>query len=1159
MSAASIPIGPYRGVAVGHGGFAGVYQVADVSGRPRALKWADASADPALTTALEREYEILSQLVFPQLPRAWDFGVAEGRPYMVNDWIGGPLLWDRFTSPTADDFVHVLREMSTVLLFLHRRGWVHGDLKPDNFRWRPPQPSHVASEISDTLCLLDFGLARPVGDPGRPRGAGTVGYCAPEFLKCEPADGRADWYAVGAILYEWTYGRRPFASSETAMEVAGHLETAPEFSLPQVKPAPEWAQTVLARLLAKNPNERGRDDLDLLRWLAEYDPALELEALLNSQLPWHLRSEECRWDDQERQFVEQLVDEAEARHQIHWAVWGCGDTAPRLPRQLAFALSRRGWSVRCVPGADAADSSADAVPVEATIDDCGVTRRVECHWSPVPQPDVTDPPASDTTRAVDFLPWDVQRVREFLTRLTGDEDFAARTAATVAGATGGIPTAVSALIRCLIAQGDLRLSQGDWNLNESGVISWAATDDAAALFRSVTGDLTDAEARLIDWLALGRSCGHLTILNDLWDRPGDDLLSVVDRLALRGLIICQNLAPEEPCFDVRLRFPGWDVVRRAGMSAGERARDSLALAEAIEARRLRPDLLRESVLADCCADGGDWSNAARHALAAAVLEIDDDQRDAARRHIVAAELAAQRIDEPSLRTHWQGRARMVQGDLEKASGHLDVAHRLYREILVLGRKNGDLRLLAETLKDLGDLYRITRRFEKGVRALRRARRLWEEVGDRLELARTLTNIGNMYWVAADMASAQQYYQEALAIQRQEPGGETFAAVILTNLGAVNLVQYAYTEAEAHFREAFSIHQRLNDPVEMARSLNNLGALFFMQGWLEDAASLFEAAAEHNRGADAKSEELFNRRNLIEVALERGDLRHAVTLGVAVLERADDLGDIATGAEVAALLAEAHLRAGDFRTAQTYVARGEQALESIKNDDLRIGLALVAASRRHRLGDQRGALAVLDAVVPRGTSLANGHLHVDCLILRLSAAVAMRDESAGALWQEGRAAAERVGAPHKAAHLAFARLAEHSTGGVDDAARRHVEEFLDRSPRWHWAAAFQVWRAQWQARQGDAHAALSTVSRAIAQLRRDGNWDTLWRALVVQGHLLHDQADYEPALRSLNEAARILKAITQTIDSTGDHAQYEGQPLACMLSETARRIRELVAC
>jgi serine/threonine protein kinase len=308
MRGDEITIGSFRGSPIGQGGFATVYRVADSEGNAFALKLVDANAEDAIRESLYLEYSVQSELVHPQIAHAHAFGLHDGRPYIVLDWVDGTELFDHYLAPAASDFVTVLRQFTDVLFFIHHRGWVHGDLKPENFRWRLARAGEPLGADS-SLCLLDFGLARPIGDADRPRGAGTVGYCAPEFLRNRPADGRADWYSIGIILYEWIFGTRPYASDEPAQEIGGHLEGVPDFDRPRLRPAPAWADEVIKRLLLKTAEERADDEFALLSWMAEFDSKLDPTKLLNQQLCWHARSESLRLRDHESACLQLLQDE----------------------------------------------------------------------------------------------------------------------------------------------------------------------------------------------------------------------------------------------------------------------------------------------------------------------------------------------------------------------------------------------------------------------------------------------------------------------------------------------------------------------------------------------------------------------------------------------------------------------------------------------------------------------------------------------------------------------------------------------------------------------------------------------------------------------------------------------------------------------------------
>ncbi|HUU44841.1 MAG TPA: tetratricopeptide repeat protein [Acidobacteriota bacterium] len=1140
----STPIGPYRGIPVGRGGFATVYRVDG----PLALKWADRDADVEILASLFHEFDVGSELIHPQIPRTLEIGSSEGRPFIVSQFIDGPPLAETIPHARQEDFVDVLSRLGRVLWFLHRRGWVHGDLKPDNIRWGRTAGSADGME----LYLLDFGLARRVGDEGRPRGAGTIGYCAPEFLECCSADGRADWYAVGAILYEWVYGQRPFAAAEPAVEIAGHCETPPDLSRTPVRPAPSWAPEVIERLLSKNADARAADEWSLLAWLAEYVPALEPSHLINCDRDWYRRSEDRRVIASEREFVASLVPPA-TEQPVDWVVDARGEIVERYLTLTVAVMVREGYAVANAPPADMKrddgarsrlrGESVTVPPAHLTIEWIGARLPTSAGAAEIPPPQ---------TRTVSILPWNGPRVTSYLAGLTGDEEFATFWSPHVLRQTGGIPSAVSALIGELMQEDHLRVSDGRWQIDETALTGWSEGETARPLFAAATGELDEAETRVCEWLALGRSFGSRRLLRALCTDDCDDCDAVIDRLVHRGVIVVDPATD----LDTRLRLDGHDGTLRGSMPVARRRCDARRLAELLSAEVLTPEWRHAAVTAACCADAHRWDHAAEFAVRAASLELARDNRDEAERLVARAEDAAARITDAAARTGRQGRACLVLGDLRKATGQIEEALRAYREVLRLGRRVGDRHLLADALKKLGDLYRITRRFDKGVRALRIARRLWEELGDRAQVSRTLNNLGNMYWVAADRERARDHWEAALVIQRTM-GLDESAATTLSNLGALHLVAYEYALAERSFRDALAIHERLDIPVEKAGALNNLGAVAFMQGRIDEAEAFFSRAAEFNRDAGAESEEVFNRRNLLEVALERGDLRTVVATGEDVKAAADALGDVATAVEVGALLAEAFLRAGDFRRAENHLQNVRETCARIRNDDLDVELALVSVSFNLRLVEYDEATEALDRVGASGSAV-NRHLNLDATILRMRLAVIQGDTSqVERLWADGSAEAAAIGAPHKKALLAFARLPEDPTDGFDETARCDVEQFLKMSGSPHWEGAFLLWSARLAVVRQEWEAAEHCIEMALARLKRDGNWETLWRALAVRGQIAHARADYEPALRAFDEAGRILQAIGRTIESSEQRQRYVQHPLACRMVELRTRITELV--
>ena len=150
-----------------------------------------------------REAEAAADLRSPHTVELYDFGVTEdGTLYFVMELLEGmdlETLVSRHGPLPAARVIHILRQVCESLEEAHARGLVHRDIKPANI--------HVGGSAEhDFVKVLDFGLVKSVkrpkrGHAGHRRGthAGTPAYMAPEMALGEPADGRADIYALGCV------------------------------------------------------------------------------------------------------------------------------------------------------------------------------------------------------------------------------------------------------------------------------------------------------------------------------------------------------------------------------------------------------------------------------------------------------------------------------------------------------------------------------------------------------------------------------------------------------------------------------------------------------------------------------------------------------------------------------------------------------------------------------------------------------------------------------------------------------------------------------------------------------------------------------------------------------------------------------------------------
>ena len=202
---AGTPVGDYRIVALfGRGGFADVYRANGPNGEPVAIKMLH-KLDDKSRARFVRESEILSQIRHRNIPRLLSFGSFGDCPYMVTEFLKGCEL------PASDrKIAKFLNGIMSAVEALHRHGFIHRDIKPDN----------ILSRNDGTPVLIDFGLAAPISvarrereglsvEGGKQVGVGTLGYSAPEQFSGLPADRAADVHAIGALIDACYRGKMP--------------------------------------------------------------------------------------------------------------------------------------------------------------------------------------------------------------------------------------------------------------------------------------------------------------------------------------------------------------------------------------------------------------------------------------------------------------------------------------------------------------------------------------------------------------------------------------------------------------------------------------------------------------------------------------------------------------------------------------------------------------------------------------------------------------------------------------------------------------------------------------------------------------------------------------------------------------------------------------
>jgi serine/threonine protein kinase len=259
---------------VGRGGVGVVYRATHLLlERPAAVKLLGAglAADPEYRRRFEREAHLAAGLEHPHIVPIYDAGYAEGVLYLAMRYIDGPNLATAIAGDGPMDLPRVCELLTGVAEALdsaHHAGLVHRDVKPANVLLTSPgQPQR-----RQRAYLCDFGIARRTASSSSltttGQFLGTLRYCAPEQIQGQLVDGRADQYALGCVIYECLTGRVPYPAEEPAAVMFAHLSAVPPRASAHNPALPAAVDDVIARALAKHPDQRFPDCTTFVQALA---------------------------------------------------------------------------------------------------------------------------------------------------------------------------------------------------------------------------------------------------------------------------------------------------------------------------------------------------------------------------------------------------------------------------------------------------------------------------------------------------------------------------------------------------------------------------------------------------------------------------------------------------------------------------------------------------------------------------------------------------------------------------------------------------------------------------------------------------------------------------------------------------------------------------
>ena len=251
---------------LGHGGMGVVYQVRDVElDEVVALKMLRITSGFDGVSAMKNEIRLARRITHPNVVRTFDFAQIDDHPVITMEYVRGVTLNRAISAFGCIEYfaaMRLVRQICAGLAAAHRVGVLHRDIKPANVI------------INYNAKVMDFGIAQPSvmrrdARNARDSIAGTPDYIAPEQIRGENVDARADIYALGVMMFEVFTGNLPFSGDSSREVLQARLKKEPRQPAEFWPEIPERLNTLIMNCLARDPRRRIQSVDEVLEELIE--------------------------------------------------------------------------------------------------------------------------------------------------------------------------------------------------------------------------------------------------------------------------------------------------------------------------------------------------------------------------------------------------------------------------------------------------------------------------------------------------------------------------------------------------------------------------------------------------------------------------------------------------------------------------------------------------------------------------------------------------------------------------------------------------------------------------------------------------------------------------------------------------------------------------
>ncbi len=271
---------------LGQGGMGAVYKARDRElDRLIALKVIrpELATDPAILARFKQELILSRNITHKNVVRIFDLGEAEGIRFISMEYIDGEdlrTILRRDGKFAPQEAIAVVEQVCRALDCAHSEGVIHRDLKPQN----------IMRDKSGRIVVMDFGLARSLGDSGLTQtGAlvGTLEYMSPEQAMGSTLDQRSDIFSVGLIFFELLTGKAPYKADTAIASLMKRTREDAQSASDVEASVPKTLSAIVSRCLEREPANRYHSAVELLQQLTTWEANPNISAETLSQMIPH--------------------------------------------------------------------------------------------------------------------------------------------------------------------------------------------------------------------------------------------------------------------------------------------------------------------------------------------------------------------------------------------------------------------------------------------------------------------------------------------------------------------------------------------------------------------------------------------------------------------------------------------------------------------------------------------------------------------------------------------------------------------------------------------------------------------------------------------------------------------------------------------------------